>query len=95
MNEALHAMPHVGLDAAEVTPLLACRLADLKAFELPRFVGVPEDEAEYPLDPRPQARRRAQDGTDAGPDMTAIASQSRLDGRFWRGVAPSCGEEAD
>jgi hypothetical protein len=84
MSEALQAMPHVGLDVAEVTALLVERLADLKAFEFPRFAGAPEDEAEYPLGPRLRACRRAQDGTDAGPDMTALASETRIRGRFLR-----------
>jgi hypothetical protein len=88
MNEALQAMPSAGLDAAEITALLVCRLADLKAFELPRFAGAPDDEVGHPLDLRSQACRRAQAATsafDAGPAMPpAVSSQRRTDGRFLR-----------
>jgi hypothetical protein len=84
MNEAMHAMPHVGLDAAEVTPLLACRLADLHAFEFPRFADAPEDEVGHPLGLRSQARRRVQLATGASAARpaihTALALQTRTDG---------------
>jgi hypothetical protein len=92
MIEALQALPSAGLDRALISGLLVERLADLKAFEFPRFAGALEDGIGYPLDPRPQARRRAQAGPSSGPAITALASQTRTDGHGWRGVAPSCGD---